>query len=140
MGWEGTDPADWAERQHRNLRDILRFSSQGLLNEMGRGRGAGGLIPVDTGNLARSPVADVTPVKTKDGPFSGPDAAALVSLDLGDHAYLGWQARYAARLNYGFSGADSLGRQYAQGGLGFAETLAAGWQGHVDEAVKKVEG
>ncbi len=141
MGWTGTNPADWAERQKQNLRAIFQTATQNMLNEMGTGIGAGGLIPVKTGNLARSAIVEVRPVTVSDkDEFTGPDAAAIVSLDIGDTAYLGWQAVYGRRVNYGFTGEDSLGRTYNQSGAGFAESIAAKWPQFVDDAVKEVAG
>lgn len=142
MGWSGTNPADWVDRQKRNLRAIFQTATQSMLTDMGTGRGAGGLIPVDTGNLARSAIVEVgKAVSTKeDENFTGPDAAAIATLDLGDTAYLGWQAVYGRRVNYGFSGEDALGRTYNQSGAGFAESIAAKWPTYVNEAVRDAGG
>ena len=140
MGWTGTDPADWAAKQKAKLRNVYRSSVQELLNEMGTGRGAGGLIPVKTGNLARSALVEIgkaVQIDAEADSFTGPDAAAVVNLDLGDTAYLGWQAKYARRVNYGFVGEDALGRTYNQSGAGFAESIAAKWPKIVDGAVKE---
>lgn len=144
MPWIGTDPADWAAQQKARLRAIYQTATQLVLSAMGRGSASGsygpGLIPVRTGNLARSAIMQVGKAPTEaDGPFtSSPDASAIINLDLGDHAYFGWQAKYARRINYGFSDTDSLGRTYNQAGRGFAEAIAARWQTYVKDATNEV--
>lgn len=60
-----------------------------------------------------------------------------LSLELGDKVYLGYQAVYAARQNFGFVGEDSLGRTYNQGGFGFVEKAAAKWPQIVDGVAAK---
>jgi hypothetical protein len=54
--------------------------------------------------------------------------------------YIGWQAAYSRRLNYGFAGEDSLGRTYNQSGYGFAEAAAAKWPQIVQEQAMKMRG
>lgn len=108
---------------------------QELAVEMTKTTSNGGNVPVDTGNLARSLLAQegVMPNIKPDGDdgegnFVGQDIGpVLLSLELGDKVHLGYQAAYARRMNYGFVGEDSLGRNYNQSGLGFAEKAAAKW-------------
>lgn len=89
----------------------------------------GGNVPVKTGNLARSLKAQTGSMPAvKDGPITGRDIGpVLLGLELGDKVYLGYQANYAMRQNYGFVGEDSLGRNYNQSGFGFVEKAAAKW-------------
>lgn len=89
----------------------------------------GGNVPVKTGNLARSLLAQKGSMPTTgEGPFAGQDIGpVLLDLELGDKVYLGYQANYARRQNYGFVGEDSLGRAYNQSGFGFVEQAAAKW-------------
>lgn len=89
----------------------------------------GGNVPVKTGNLARSLLAQKGSMPTTgEGPFAGQDIGpVLLDLKLGDKVYLGYQARYSYRMNFGFVGTDSLGRNYNQAGHGFVEQAAAKW-------------
>jgi hypothetical protein len=53
---------------------------------------------------------------------------------MGKPVYLGVQAIYAPRQNYGFVGTDSLGRTYNQSGAFFVEGAGAKWEQFVKEA------
>ena len=44
------------------------------------------------------------------------------------------------RLNYGFTGTDSLGRTYNQAGRLFVERNAGRWQEFVDAAAREIGG
>lgn len=142
MGWSGVNPADWADEQKQRLRDIGRTAADKMLAEMGTSIMNGGFVNIRTGNLARSATAQVgTQVKISEADtFAGPDDAAVQTWDLTSVLYLGWQAAYARRVNYGFTGEDSLGRTYNQSGSGFAESISANWDKYVDEAVREVAG
>lgn len=63
---------------------------------------------------------------------------ALLDWKPGETLYIGFQANYARRMNYGFVGEDSLGRTYNQSGFGFVEKAAARWPFIVDAAAAKV--
>lgn len=94
--------------------------------------------PVLTGNLRNSLVARVggDGVQTITGPGSNPNdstfrsgasqsIAAIMSAKLGDRISYIYQATYARRLNYGFNGADALGRVYHQAGRFWIEQVGA---------------
>lgn len=92
----------------------------------------GGNVPVKTGNLARSLLAKTgsmpSTVDIPTGGFAGQDIGpVLLNWEPGGTLYLGYQAVYARRQNYGFAGTDSLGRTYNQAGFGFVEKAAAKW-------------
>ncbi|WP_305096478.1 hypothetical protein [Croceibacterium aestuarii] len=130
-GWSGTDPSKWAEQKDALLTALLRNSVQSLAKEAGSTIPNGGRVPVRTGNLARSVVASLTPpvVDAKGVTHTAGQDVSLVLAELnpGDDVWIGWTARYARRQNYGFVGADSLGRTYNQSGYGFAEATAEKW-------------
>lgn len=130
MGWTGTDPAQWADNAEKRLTALLRNSVQALAKEAASTIPNGGRVPVKTGNLSRSVVVDTKPpqVAAAGQTFTGQDfSLGVAQIVPGDTIYIGWQARYARRQNYGFVGADSLGRVYNQSGFGFAEATAAKW-------------
>jgi len=95
--------------------------------------------PVDTGNLRNSLVASVNgqgAVATVTGPGNtsqddtfrsgaSQSIAAIMSAKLGDRISFIYNATYARRLNYGFTGADSLGRFYNTPGRFWIETVGA---------------
>lgn len=95
--------------------------------------------PKKTGNAFRSWLGSTTampPVRPDVDEFDNTAATevAIMGLDAGDTFYLGAQAAYMARLNYGFTGTDALGRTYNQAGLGWIEDEAAKWPQYVKEA------
>jgi hypothetical protein len=97
-------------------------------------------VPVKTGNLARSVVVDNRPPQIVKGLAKGDYSLGIANIKPGDTIYLGWQAAYSRRLNYGFVGADSLGRVYNQSGYGFAEATAAKWPSIVARNAAKMGG
>jgi hypothetical protein len=57
--------------------------------------------------------------------FPSHDLGTIGSLKLGDRAFLVYQANYAMRQNYGFTGYDSLGRYYNQPGKFWVESVGS---------------
>lgn len=103
----------------------------------------GGNLPHDTGNLGRSLAVSTTEFPEVDAGLasysdqSGSDSFVISNVEPGDTLYMGFQAVYAPRMNYGFVGTDSKGRKYNQTGHYFVENAAAKWQLFVDEAEAK---
>lgn len=126
-GWSGTDPSAWSGDTGTLLTALLRNSVQALAKVASTTIPNGGRVPVKTGNLARSVVVDTKPPKIIEGLATGDYSLGIANLKPGEPIYIGWQAVYARRMNYGFVGADSLGRVYNQSGFGFAEAAAAQW-------------
>lgn len=139
-GWQGVDPAKWAGNLSTNgLTALLRNSVQALANEAAKTIPNGGRVPVKTGNLARSVVVDNKPPQIIEGLATGDYSLGVAAIKPGDTVYIGWQAAYSRRLNYGFVGQDSLGRTYNQSGYGFAEATAAKWPSIVQEQAAKLK-
>lgn len=112
-----------------------------LGEEMARTKPEGGRVPVDTGNLARSLLADARAMpKIADGPFSGSNVGIITATLRADQpVWLGYQAAYARRMNSGFVGADSLGRVYNQQGHYFVEAAAQQWSEFVKKAATEIQ-
>lgn len=107
---------------------LLRNSVQELARVASTTIPNGGNVPIRTGNLARSVVVDTKPPMVIDVLASKQDySLGVAAIEPGDTVWIGWQAAYARRVNYGFVGEDSLGRTYNQSGYGFAEAAAAQW-------------
>lgn len=140
MAWSGTDPTVWAGRLDTGLTALLRNSVQALAKEASTTIPNGGRVPVKTGNLARSVVVDTKPPQVIEGVATGDYTLGVAAIKPGDTVYIGWQAKYSRRQNYGFVGADSLGRVYNQAGFGFAEATAAKWPAIVAEQAAKIRG
>jgi hypothetical protein len=134
---------NWTDKAKRNTALVMRSSVQKLVEDIVTDVGAGeGQTPIDTGNLRNSlQVSTVSMPTVKDGEFSDPSGTntlAIAGAEIGDTIWIGFQAAYARRLNYGFTGEDSLGRNYNQSGRFFVESKAAKWQKYVDDAAKEV--
>lgn len=126
-GWSGTNPSAWSGNTGERLTALLRNSVQELARFASTTVPNGGRVPVKTGNLARSVVVDSKPPQVSEGLATGDYSLGIANIKPGEDIYLGWTAVYARRQNYGFVGADSLGRTYNQTGFGFAEATAAKW-------------
>jgi hypothetical protein len=121
-------------------KDVIKPKGSQNRDAIGPALDEGGNLPHDTGNLGRSlavstevfPEVDQGNATYLDS--SAQDAFTISGLEGGDTVYLGFQAVYAARQNYGFVGQDKLGRTYNQTGHYFVEKSAAKWQLFVAEA------
>jgi len=131
----------WASATERRLSAVHKRAIEKLAMEMTRTRAEGGNVPVDTGNLYRSLLASTTAMpKTAEAPFAGSNVPSVIAtLRLNDTLWLGFQAKYARRRNYGFVGADALGRVYNEQGDYFVERAIAMWPQIVREAVEEVK-
>lgn len=120
----------------------VRVATQDLAAEMVRTIPNGGNLPVKTGNLARSLLAQKgsMPAQGAAGTLYAADdiGPTLLAWTPGETMYLGFQANYAKRQNYGFVGEDALGRSYNQSGFGFVEKAAAKWPFILENAASKV--
>ncbi len=134
----------WAAQSEKRLEATYRRSIELLADEMRETKPNGGRLPFQTGNLARSLMASTQ------GMPQGAEGAAVflkdqdvgavtATLDLDQPIWIGYQAIYARRQNYGFVGADSLGRIYNQAGSYFVEGAIANWQQIVAKAVAELQ-
>lgn len=119
-----------------DLRDVARQSIQEVVRTAQTPRDKGGRLPVDTGNLRNSLASGLN------GAFGSPGedsyVLAITALRLGDVARFAWTAEYARRIELGFTGTDSLGRSYNQGGAGFVSGAAMTWQQVVSKNALRV--
>ncbi|AJA07459.1 hypothetical protein SKP52_02620 [Sphingopyxis fribergensis] len=139
-GWSGTNPSAWAGNTGERLTALLRNSVQELAKVASTTIPNGGRVPVVTGNLARSVVVDTKEPKVIEGLATGDYSLGIANIKPGDTIWIGWQAKYSKRVNYGFVGADSLGRVFNQSGAGFAEATAAKWPSILQAEASKLAG
>lgn len=132
---------EWASATEERLSAVHRRSVVLLAEEMVTTKGQGGRLPFDTGNLARSLLASTQAMpKNAAGPFPGSNVGVVAATLLPEQpVWLGFQARYARRMNSGFVGADSLGRVYDQAGNYFVEGAIAKWPQLVAQAVRETQ-
>lgn len=90
-----------------------------------------GKIPVEDADLVNSLTVEGT---------KGEDAyvVAINGMELGDVLTFEWTADYAARIEFGFTGTDSLGRNYDVPGRFFVGTNAAKFPQFVDARAAEV--
>lgn len=115
----------------KNTDVVLRASVHVLYKEVINPKIHGGNLPHDTGNLGRSVAVSRTAMPRVDSEekeySAGNNEGVINSAEAGDTIYIGFQASYSLRQNYGFTGADSLGRVYKQAGAQFIEKAEAKW-------------
>jgi hypothetical protein len=127
---------DWTDKAKRNFSMVHRSTVQKLYIAVVED------TPILTGNARRSWAMSTTAMpQIASGPASFMPAdigLSIATLPTGSPVYIGAQAIYIPRLNYGFTGTDSLGRNYNQAGLMFVERNAERWQEFVDAAAREV--
>lgn len=142
MGKFGDEIRSWTVEAQDDLLAVFQRAVVLLAAEMTRTKANGGNLPHVTGNLMRSILARIgsmPPVGDAGARFAGGDVGAVVAQAmLEDEVNLGFQAAYAARMNYGFVGEDALGRTYNQEGNLFIERAVGLWPKIVDQAISEV--
>jgi len=131
----------WASKTPERIAAVRGRAIDLLADEMALTVRDGGRVPFQTGNLARSILASTQGMpNTAEGPFSGSNVG-LVTATLGamQPMWIGYTANYAKRQNFGFVGADSLGRVYNQAGAYFVENAIAKWPEFVKQAAKELQ-
>lgn len=137
----GTMIGEWASKTEARMTAVRNLSIDKLAEEMVRTRGQGGRLPFDTGALARSLLASTSsmPMTSVSAPAGGNVGAVTATLRVDQPVWLGFTQNYARRQNYGFVGADSLGRVYNQPGNYFVEGAVLQWRSIVAEAVRDLQ-
>lgn len=134
--------SEWAKAELEREEAIFHEAAQAVANEVRTPVAEGGRMPLETGNLRRSlmaSTADMPTIREDKTEFQDSGIELVIAgSQLGDTVYLGFQAAYAARMNYGFVGTDSLGRTYNQTGFGFVDAVAQRWAQIVTQAEAKV--
>lgn len=123
---------------NENASLILRTAVDGLHKEIARPKSSGGNLPFDTGNLGRSIEVSTTSfpeVDQEEREYTAPDVSFVLNgVEYGDPVYIGVRAVYGPRMNWGFVGEDSLGRNYNQSGNFFVERGGNMWPSLVAES------
>lgn len=131
----------WASQSEARITAVRNRAIELLAEDMSNTIPNGGRVPFQTGNLARSILASTQGMpKTSDAQFSGSNVGLVTAtLAAGQPVWLGYQANYAKRMNFGFVGADVLGRVYNQAGYHFIEAAIANWSAHVKQAATELQ-
>ena len=125
---------NWSKKTKVDLTKVRRRAIVKLGEEMARTIPQGGKVPFLTGNLSRSLLASTN------ASISSGSNVGIVAATLADNqpVWMGYQAAYARRMNYGFIGADSLGRVYNQQGYYFVDGAIGKWKEIVKEAAEEL--
>lgn len=134
--------SEWCQQVEGAAEAVFQTAAQTVANEVRTAVAEGGRMPVKTGNLRRSLMASTSAmptIKPEQTTFSDSGLELVIAgAELGSTVYLGFQAAYAARREFGFVGEDSLGRLYNETGMGFVSATAQRWPQIVAEAEAKV--
>jgi hypothetical protein len=142
---------EWVASSRLFTEAVLKQSVQEVVRVMKVPVSAGGNMPVDTSFLQNSLVGVPGPAvpaidpnaNGKGGPQLGNSAAIealIASWNLAEPISFGFIASYAARQNYGFTGTDSLGRNYNQSGRHFVELAVQQWPQIVENNQRRLAG
>lgn len=131
----------WASQTPERVEAVHKRALEKLAMEMTRTKAEGGNVPVDTGNLYRSLVASTSGMpQTSDQPAAGSNVNSVITtLRPNQPVWFGYTAAYAKRQEFGFVGADALGRVYNQHGNHFVSRAIAMWPQIVSESVSEVK-
>lgn len=141
----GAQVSEWVLAEKEREEAVFLTAAQMVANEVREPVHTGGRLPFDLGNLQKSLMASTTSMPAvregDDQKFVDSGVEMVISgAQLGGTIWLGFQANYALRMEYGFVGADSLGRVYNQAGFGFVEAVTQRWPQIVAEAEATVKG
>lgn len=139
MGRFTAQVSSWTAKTEGALTEVFRESAKRVYDQMIRPQDGGGNIPVDTGYLRASARASTRAMprilksrEGKEGQFYSPSGQVetmIASAELGKRLYIGFQAAYAARANYGSK---------KQKGYLFVEQAAQNWRSIVRQAESDV--
>lgn len=134
--------SEWGRAEMDRAEAIFQDAAQTVANEVRKPLAEGGRMPIDTGNLRRSLMAstsEMPSIKPEQTTFNDAGLEMVIAgAELGGTIFLGFQATYAARREFGFVGTDSLGRLYNETGSGFVSATAQRWNQIVAEAEQRV--
>ena len=133
--WSTLD--QWTKKTEKRIDAVLKDATQSVVAVAQQTKAKGGRMPVDTGNLRNSLQSSIAGGASGEGKSSHILVAPLMKG--GDLATFTWTAEYARRVNNGFTGADSLGRNYSQVGAHFVEGAVDQWPAIVRASIAKAK-
>jgi len=136
----GSQVDAWVQQTEKRLNAVFRLSTQKVISYMQEN------VPYRDGFLRASlvvlvnqdaPKADRTDEDGM-GPFNEAYMQAVIAGAVaGDRIVSAYTMVYARRLEYGFTGTDSLGRSYNQAPRGWTRAAVGRWNEAVQEATKE---
>lgn len=141
----GAAVAGWVHDVQGLAEDIFKESVEELVNTASETIPQGGNLPIDTGALRASVLLSTTAMpmvrESEDGASTTLNPSqietVLEGVVLGDTVFVGWTAAYAYRIEFGFTGVDSLGRYYESRPYGYVRRAAQDWQEIVNRSARR---
>ena len=130
----------WTKKTEKRIDAVLKDSTQTLIRTAQTSDDKGGRMPVITNNLRNSLQSSIAGGASGEGEES--HIMVADSMKGGDLATFTWgnsESPYARRVNNGFTGADSLGRNYSQVGAHFVEGAVDQWPAIVRASIAKAK-
>ena len=140
---------DWVKGSKARMVAVRNEAAQRTIEIMQTPVAKGGNLPVDTGFLRASLKAAIGTANFQEIEndasasltYNPEDISLIISgADISDTIEAVYTAKYARRMNYGFSGEDSLGRVYNQAPRLFVDLAAQQWPQIVDQVAREAEG
>lgn len=128
---------EWVAESEKRTVAVLKTAVQEVVKNAQRPVAQGGRMPVKEGNLRNSLVVTINGSKVGGGGDSY--VSAIPMMKAGDLLFVGWTAEYSRRMEYGFNGADSLGRVYSFTGYGFLRGAVELWPRIVRDTAQSFE-
>jgi len=132
----------WVQETKKRMNAVFRLSTQKMITIMQEN------VPYRDGFLRASLVVLVNqdpppPNKSQEDGLGQYTEAymqlAIANADAGDRIVAAYTMEYARRLEFGFTGTDSLGRSYSQPPRGWTRAAAQQWKAVVAEATAEAK-
>jgi len=127
----------WTKKTEKRIDAVLKDAAQSVIAVAQTSKGHGGRMPVITNTLRGSLESSIAGGASGEGESS--HILVAPTMKGGDVATFTWTAEYARRVNNGFTGADSLGRNYSQVGAHFVEGAVDQWPAIVRASIRKAK-
>ena len=127
----------WTKKTQQRIDAVLKDATQSVISVAQTSKGHGGRMPVITNKLRGSLQSSIA-----GGAFGEGEASHILvagNMKGGDLATFKWTAKYARRVNNGFTGPDKLGRTYSQDGAHFVEGAVVQWAAIVRASIAKAK-
>ena len=130
----------WTKKTEKRIDAVLKDATQSVVAVAQQTKAKGGRMPVITNNLRDSLQSSIAGGASGEGKSS--HILVAPQMKGGDLATFTWgnsEYPYARRVNNGFTGADSLGRNYSQVGAHFVEGAVDQWPAIVRASIAKAK-
>lgn len=118
-----------------SIQDVMELAQTSAQGQTAGGQLIQGRIPVVSGDLINSLAVETNGILGGEGKDSY--IVAIANMELGDTLRFGWTVDYAARVHFGYRGADSAGRKFNQKGWHWVTPHVKRWPQIVNKNARK---